>query len=189
MSTQSIELVDTAAKKRASRAAYMREYHRRRMAADPTYKDRMLKSAGKWAAENPEKAKEVKRKYAAKNAAQILEKNRAYRAANREKDRAAKRAYNHRNPHKQLAQCRKRQASQASATPSWANLFFIEEAYHLAKVRSDATGIKWEVDHIVPLRSKLVCGLHVEHNLAVVPRKVNQAKGNRWWPDMPGENL
>lgn len=71
------------------------------------------------------------------------------------------------------------------ATPSWANPFFIEEAYHLAKLRSEMTGFAWHVDHVVPLKSRIVCGLHVEHNLAVVPAPYNLSKGNRHWPDMP----
>ena len=71
------------------------------------------------------------------------------------------------------------------ATPAWANEFFIEEIYDLARRRTKATGIEWEVDHIVPLNSKKVCGLHVEYNLQVIPAKLNRSKGNRWWPDMP----
>jgi len=34
-------------------------------------------------------------------------------------------------------------------------------------------------------REANVCGLHVEHNLQVIPRSVNQSKNNRRWPDMP----
>jgi hypothetical protein len=78
-----------------------------------------------------------------------------------------------------------RTASKLQATPKWANNFYILEAYKLSKLRGNITGIKWHVDHIVPLRSKLVCGLHVEHNLQVIPASVNQRKSNKSWPDMP----
>jgi hypothetical protein len=69
-----------------------------------------------------------------------------------------------------------RRAEVKRATPSWANLFFIAEAYHIAKVREQVLGGKWHVDHVIPLRGKTVCGLHVENNLQVIPAKVNLKK-------------
>lgn len=78
-----------------------------------------------------------------------------------------------------------RNAAEKNATPVWANEFFMAEAYHLAKLREKICGGKWHVDHIVPLQSKLVCGLHVEHNLQVIPASDNIRKSNRYWPDMP----
>lgn len=62
---------------------------------------------------------------------------------------------------------------------AWANRFFMDEAYRLAKLRSKATGIVWEVDHIVPLKSDVVCGFHCESNLQVITRLENVRKGNK----------
>ena len=73
------------------------------------------------------------------------------------------------------------------ATPSWANKFFISEIYDLARGRTKVMGVKWQVDHIVPLKNDLVCGLHVEQNLRVVLATENRSKKNRYWPDMPQE--
>ena len=62
--------------------------------------------------------------------------------------------------------------------PAWANKFFIEEIYDLARLRTKVLGEPWVVDHVIPLKHPLVCGLHVETNMRVVPRRVNAAKGN-----------
>ena len=118
-------------------------------------------------------------------AARKAEKSRAAHFSNHEKRLAQKRAWASANPQKGSAYAAKRRAARLQATPTWANEFFIEEAYDIAKKRTDITGIQWEVDHIVPLDNKLVCGLHVEQNLRVIPMLLNRSKGNRHWPDMP----
>jgi len=105
-------------------------------------------------------------------------------------ERAAEHAANwaRRNPAKVNTKTYKHRAAKLNATPAWANQFFIDEAYELAQLRTEQkTGgvAEWHVDHIVPLKSKLVCGLHVEHNLQVIPAVANIRKGNRFWPDMP----
>ena len=54
----------------------------------------------------------------------------------------------------------------------------VEEAHDLRLLRNSLTGIEWHVDHIIPLRGKLVCGLHIWNNFAVIPKVNNLRKGN-----------
>lgn len=69
--------------------------------------------------------------------------------------------------------------SYRKVTPKWANTFFLKEAYRLARLRTRLTGIKWEVDHIVPLNHPLACGLHNEFNVRVITQFENRSRGNR----------
>ena len=66
--------------------------------------------------------------------------------------------------------------------PAWADVDEIKVFYQAAAVRRSA-GFKCEVDHIVPLRSPYVCGLHVPAHLQLLESRSNKAKGNRHWPD------
>lgn len=74
---------------------------------------------------------------------------------------------------------RARYARRLGATPIWANLSAIRQIYKEAEFMSLATGIPHDVDHIIPLKSLVVCGLHVETNLRVIPRNINIRKGNK----------
>lgn len=143
--------------------------------------------------------------YYAANRERIIAKVRAYAAANkakiseyhrlraqtdptfREARRARLRAWKKRHPDRVNASWHRRRAQMLRAYPAWANDELIAEAYALAQLRTRMTGIPWQVDHIVPLNNDLVCGLHWEGNLQVIPAVANLAKSNDWWPDMPDE--
>ena len=78
-----------------------------------------------------------------------------------------------------------RRWQKAMATPLWANKGAMLAIYREARRLERETGKPHHVDHIVPLVSRRVCGLHCEHNLCVLPGSENTSKGNRRWPDMP----
>jgi G3E family GTPase len=74
----------------------------------------------------------------------------------------------------------KRKARELQALPNWADLEAIKTEYLLAKWCSKVTGIQYEVDHIIPLQGKKVCGLHTANNLQVIPMSDNRKKSNQF---------
>lgn len=78
-----------------------------------------------------------------------------------------------------------RKAAQRMAIPAWADMDQIKTVYRKAKELSSAFGVDFQVDHIVPLRSRLVCGLHTPANLQLLAADLNHAKRHWSWPDMP----
>lgn len=67
----------------------------------------------------------------------------------------------------------------------WAHLEETRDIYELAVLATKLMGKPYEVDHIVPMRSPLVCGLHVPWNLRIIDRTENRRRQNKSWPDMP----
>lgn len=63
----------------------------------------------------------------------------------------------------------------------------MRDIYQLAAIYRESC-FPVEVDHIVPLQSEIVCGLHTPVNLQIIPAVENSRKGNHWWPDMPEAN-
>lgn len=144
-----------------------------------------------WRKNNPEKVAALQLAWRRRNPETDRKSRAKWAANNRVKVNSSISKWKKNNSQKVASYNGQRRAVKLSATPAWANKFFIEEAYDLAKRRSllKTGGIaKWHVDHIVPLKSNLVCGLHVEHNLQVIPAVVNVKKHNRHWPNMP-ENM
>lgn len=67
----------------------------------------------------------------------------------------------------------KARAIRLHALPAWADLEAIEKVY------VEAARKNMHVDHVIPLRGKVVCGLHVEENLKLLTAEENLKKGNR----------
>jgi hypothetical protein len=148
-------------------------------------KARANKRSRDWYFKNKERVRKTFAAWYEKNKSLVIERAMRWRDDNKDRYNKNQSAWRNLVSEKRCEQSSLRRTLTKRQKPSWANDFFISEAYHLAKIRSKATGIKWHVDHIVPLKSKLVCGLHVEHNLNVIPGSENVRKQNLYWPDMP----
>ena len=140
-----------------------------------------------WAIDN-NKRKEKPKSEAAKAAAKrYYERNKEMvkaRAAARpaEEKRRLRKEWHERNTDKRNAQTSLRKRRHREATPPWVtqeqkrvmrNLYL--QAQRLTKI----TGERYVVDHIVPLISDVVCGLHVPWNLRVITQEENLKKSNK----------
>lgn len=74
---------------------------------------------------------------------------------------------------------KKREALKKKATPPWlteVDIVCMDYLYKLAKSFDEPL----EVDHIIPLQGKLVCGLHVPSNLQILTKVENRMKHNKF---------
>ena len=131
-----------------------------------------------------EKLYAAQRKYrdSEKGSAAYLAAQRKYLATDngRAMTKAANRIYKKNDP----SIDKRRNDAMKIATPPWYDTKLTQAVYK-ESFRRKAEGIDSSVDHIVPLQSKIVCGLHVAWNMRIVTKSENSAKGNRMWPDMP----
>ncbi len=138
------------------------------------------------AANNREKVRSQNRFASAKWRESNRDRERArlreFRARNKDKARSWESAWRKANPDKRSAAESARRARQRDACVSWADRKAIQSVFRQAKEATRQTGVLHHVDHIVPLKSARVCGLHWEGNLRVLPATENIAKHNRDWP-------
>lgn len=134
---------------------------------------------------NREKLKARSRDYAAANQCRAIAKAKEWKTKNRdranelsrlgrlrniEKSCATKKRWRDKNKNYINSLTAKRRASKKLATPKWADLIAISEFY-----KNRPAGLC--VDHVVPLQSDIVCGLHCEFNLQYLTRSENSKKG------------
>ena len=123
-----------------------------------------ISRAKSWNESNPEKRHEIATKS---------------RKVNAESHNSYNRDWFSKNSDKRSAYQAKRRAMLIQRTPKWLtqdDLWMIEEAYELAKKRTEMFGFEWHVDHVIPLQGKKVSGFHVPSNIQVIPGLENVRK-------------
>lgn len=135
-------------------------------AADAAYyeahAEKIKANVSAWRDSNPEKKNAANRAYALENAERMREKTRLWKKA---------------NPGKVAAAVRLRNTRERRQMPLWA------DKEEIARIYEHAKRIGESVDHVIPLKHKLVSGLHVETNLRVIPLIDNLRKNNRFNPE------
>jgi len=140
-----------------------------------------------WALDNAKRSEKPKSEASKAAGKRYYEKNREAvkaRANARPKNEVVqyKRKYKEANPelYKALVSVRKRR--HRAATPKWVTTeqkLAMRQLYLQAMELTKLTGERYVVDHIVPLISDEVCGLHVPWNLRVITQEENLKKSNK----------
>ena len=121
---------------------------------------------------NSEKVKESQKKYYEKNKEIIKSKKKKYYAENKEKISLRDKIWRKNNKGIVNSNNAKRRTQKLKATPKWADLELIKQFY-----KNCPKG--YHVDHIIPLKGKKVCGLHVIDNLQYLTASENCRKSNK----------
>jgi hypothetical protein len=134
---------------------------------------------------NREDYREKAKVYYQLNKSAFKERARAWYEKNKDSAIVNCRNWRERNRIRVAGYTRERRRKQAVATTAWADMELMESMYLMASELTKETGIKYSVDHIVPITSDIVCGLHCEDNLQILTLSENSEKSNLTWPDMP----
>lgn len=185
-------------REQARRLAYRdreRELDAQRRAANPEparervrrYKDRhpdrvKANNAAQYA-KNPDASRERTKQWRLANPEKHLAAVKAWKEANPEKVQKTRkqsvRKWRDKYPERAAHYVRQYQMNKRKAMPAWADRKAILAFYEEARRLTQETGIMHHVDHIFPISHPLLCGLHVETNLQVLPALENARKSNR----------
>lgn len=160
--------------KQCLKAAVSRRYAAKRK--------QILAQQREYESKNKDHRRAIRQRWNDANKERKAEYMRFWRKANRERLQARRRERSSQTAEQRAlaraAYRAQRGRSKVSFDPELDALVF-SEARRLAARRLQMFGFPWHLDHIVPLRAKEACGLHVAYNIDVAPAKYNVEKKNR----------
>ncbi|MHB1231584.1 MAG: hypothetical protein ACYCZQ_03235 [Burkholderiales bacterium] len=132
---------------------------------------------------NKEKIHQRFKEYRAENKERLYDDYLLWRSHNQEKVLEYNRRWKHNNKAHDNFISMQRHARKRKAIPLWYEKQQVEYVYQRAKELSQIWFKTLEVDHIIPLSSKTVCGLHCFSNLQILEQSINRTKSNTYVTD------
>jgi hypothetical protein len=148
---------------------------------DEDFIDKSRIRHAEWRGRNREHVKSKYREWKLKNKDKVKESYIIYSKTEKAKElrRAAQKERTKNNPIPARVRASIRCKRVKYSIPKWETTENIKMFYVKAKK------LGFEVDHIVPIKSDIVCGLHCVDNFQMLGRSENASKSNRYWTDMP----
>ena len=123
-----------------------------------------------WYKQNKDKVTKTNKKYKLKHKVRLAVINKIHSAS-----------WAKNNPDKLYLKQTKRRMAKLKRLPKWltkSDWIEIKWSYAESKRLSKETGIKYEVDHIIPLQGINISGLHCPQNLRIITKSENASKKN-----------
>ena len=165
------ELVDEKPNYKTDLAAYRRWWYRNNTEKAKGYvnKAKATERSIKWRKDNKDRVSSIDKNFYATHKTEAKLRNAQYR-----KD----------HPDYFSTAARKRRGNLAVAIPIWCETEKIAHLYRMRDVLNERLSLSGDdalaVDHIIPINSDTVCGLHCWHNLQLLSKSANSSKNNNY---------